>query len=248
MRRRRRPNAHRKKARPFSPTAEKSAVARRTMPASRSPSRFHSHSQRRPPHRVVSGLQPIRSSPIPLSRNSSDPAIIAVMSGLAAPDHHPSPALAAEVIVDGWPFPLDLPARAPRLKWLHQRPAGGARGSHLPDQLLGLAHFPAMDLVDDDDVDRAGPDVGERALQRRPLHIAAREPAIGICPADSAGRADAEPSGGRSTRLRLTTLYVLVEWDTHSENVREMAKGKVSHFIASTLIFFGIYCLVGARA
>jgi hypothetical protein len=66
------------------------------------------------------------------------------MSGLAAPDHHPLPALAAEVIVGGWPFPLDLPARAPRLKWLHQLPAGGARGSHLPDQLLGLAHFPAM--------------------------------------------------------------------------------------------------------
>src|ERR1700738_3317980 len=72
------------------------------------------------------------------------PPMITVMSGLAAPDHHPSPALAAEVIVGGWPFPLDLPARAPRLKWLHQRPADGARGSHLPDQLLGLAHFPAM--------------------------------------------------------------------------------------------------------
>ena len=29
-----------------------------------------------------------------------------------------------EVILGGWPFPLDLRARAPRLKWFHQRPAG----------------------------------------------------------------------------------------------------------------------------
>ena len=79
-----------------------------------------------------------------ISIRGARPPIITVMSGLAAPDHHPLPALAAEVIVGGWPFPLDLPARAPRLKWLHQRPAGGARGSHLPDQLLGLAHFPAI--------------------------------------------------------------------------------------------------------
>ena len=49
-----------------------------------------------------------------------------------------------------------------------------------------------VDLVDDEDVDPAGPDIGEQALQRRPLHIAAREPAIGICAADSVERADAE--------------------------------------------------------
>jgi hypothetical protein len=30
----------------------------------------------------------------------------------------------AEVILGGWPFPLDLRARAPNLKWFHQRPAG----------------------------------------------------------------------------------------------------------------------------
>jgi len=64
-----------------------------------------------------------------ISIRSARPPIITVMSGLAAPDHHPSPSLAAEVIVGGWRFPLDLPARAPRLKWLHQRPAGGARDS-----------------------------------------------------------------------------------------------------------------------
>jgi phosphoglycerate dehydrogenase-like enzyme len=32
----------------------------------------------------------------------------------------------AQVILGGWPFPLDLRARAPRLKWLHQRPAGAS--------------------------------------------------------------------------------------------------------------------------
>jgi hypothetical protein len=32
----------------------------------------------------------------------------------------------AEVIIGGWPFPLDLRARAPRLKWLHQRQAGAS--------------------------------------------------------------------------------------------------------------------------
>jgi phosphoglycerate dehydrogenase-like enzyme len=33
---------------------------------------------------------------------------------------------AAEVILGGWPFPLDLRARARRLKWFHQRPAGAS--------------------------------------------------------------------------------------------------------------------------
>src|SRR5439155_13843 len=28
----------------------------------------------------------------------------------------------AEIILGGWPFPLDLRSRAPRLKWFHQRP------------------------------------------------------------------------------------------------------------------------------
>src|SRR5215469_2529411 len=32
----------------------------------------------------------------------------------------------AEVILGGWPFPLDLRARAARLKWFHQRPAGAS--------------------------------------------------------------------------------------------------------------------------
>src|ERR1700745_2804107 len=32
----------------------------------------------------------------------------------------------AEVILGGWPFPLDLRARAPQLRWFHQRPAGAS--------------------------------------------------------------------------------------------------------------------------
>ena len=32
----------------------------------------------------------------------------------------------AEIIFGGWPFPLDLCARAPNLKWFHQRPAGAS--------------------------------------------------------------------------------------------------------------------------
>ena len=32
----------------------------------------------------------------------------------------------AEVVLGGWPFPRDLRARAPRLKWFHQRQAGAS--------------------------------------------------------------------------------------------------------------------------
>ena len=32
----------------------------------------------------------------------------------------------ADIILGGWPFPVDLRARAPRLKWFHQRPAGAS--------------------------------------------------------------------------------------------------------------------------
>jgi len=32
----------------------------------------------------------------------------------------------ADIIIGGWPFPLDLRMRAPRLKWFHQRPAGAS--------------------------------------------------------------------------------------------------------------------------
>ncbi len=33
---------------------------------------------------------------------------------------------AAEVVLGGWPYPLDLRSRAARLKWFHQRPAGAS--------------------------------------------------------------------------------------------------------------------------
>jgi phosphoglycerate dehydrogenase-like enzyme len=33
---------------------------------------------------------------------------------------------AAEIILGGWPYPLDLRARAPGLRWFHQRPAGAS--------------------------------------------------------------------------------------------------------------------------
>lgn len=32
----------------------------------------------------------------------------------------------ADIILGGWPFPRDLCARAPKLKWFHQRPAGAS--------------------------------------------------------------------------------------------------------------------------
>ena len=32
----------------------------------------------------------------------------------------------AEIILGGWPFPVDLRARAPRLRWFHQLPAGAS--------------------------------------------------------------------------------------------------------------------------
>jgi hypothetical protein len=38
----------------------------------------------------------------------------------------------------------------------------------------------AVDLVDDHDVDLPGDDVGEQALQRRPLRVSPREPGIVI--------------------------------------------------------------------
>src|SRR5262245_52474655 len=41
----------------------------------------------------------------------------------------------AEVILGGWPFPLNLRARAPRLKWFHQCPAGAS--NLLPGDLWG---------------------------------------------------------------------------------------------------------------
>ena len=41
----------------------------------------------------------------------------------------------ADIIIGGWPFPLDLRARAPRLTWFHQRPAGAS--NLLPRRSVG---------------------------------------------------------------------------------------------------------------
>jgi phosphoglycerate dehydrogenase-like enzyme len=37
---------------------------------------------------------------------------------------------AAEIILGGWPFPFDLRARSPQLRWFHQRPAGASNLLH----------------------------------------------------------------------------------------------------------------------
>src|SRR5439155_15269084 len=68
-------------------------------------------------------------------------------------------------------------------------------------------------LVDDDDIDPASLDVGEQALQSRPLHIATRQPAIvvagpGQCPALVALAADV---GFAGFALRLERVEFLFE-------------------------------------
>jgi phosphoglycerate dehydrogenase-like enzyme len=47
-------------------------------------------------------------------------------NGAGTPEERDRLLAGAEVILGGWPFPLDLRARAPRLKWFHQRPAGAS--------------------------------------------------------------------------------------------------------------------------
>src|SRR6266446_1979775 len=70
-----------------------------------------------------------------------------------------------------------------------------------------------VDLVDDDDIDPAGLDVGEQALQCRPLHVATRAPAIvvagpGRSPALVALAADVGLAG---FALRLERIELLLE-------------------------------------
>ena len=59
---------------------------------------------------------------------------------------------AAEIILGGCPFPLDLRARAPQLKWFHQRPAGA---SNLARRSLGQRS-------DRDDLARRRQHLGDR--------------------------------------------------------------------------------------
>src|ERR1700730_9260792 len=59
----------------------------------------------------------------------------------------------------------------------HERRALCVEDLDQPPKICQRAGEP-VDLVDDDDVDPSGLDVGEQASQRRPLHIATRERAI----------------------------------------------------------------------
>jgi len=59
----------------------------------------------------------------------------------------------AGIILGGWPFPLDLRARAPKLKWFHQRPAdasnllrGDLRGDVTVTTTRGSGNTLAMQL------------------------------------------------------------------------------------------------------
>ena len=47
-------------------------------------------------------------------------------SGHGTPDQRDAILAAAEIVLCGFPFPLDLCARAPRLRWVHHTPAGAS--------------------------------------------------------------------------------------------------------------------------
>ena len=65
--------------------------------------------------------------------------------------------------------------------WVIDDEAGARRIEHLDDLgEVGEAAGQPVDLVDDDDVDLAGLDIGEQPLEAGPLHVAAREAAIVI--------------------------------------------------------------------
>ena len=77
---------------------------------------------------------------------------------------------------------------------------------------IGKRPSKPIDLVDDDNVDAAGSDVGEQGLQRRPLHAAAREPAIviagpGRCPPLVLLAADVGLAGVALRRERVEFLF-----------------------------------------
>src|SRR5258705_10155079 len=75
---------------------------------------------------------------------------------------------------------VSRPHRAGGIELLGHRDERSALGVKDLDQpgKIGERAGQPVDLVDDDDIDPAALDVGEQALQCRPLHIAAREPAI----------------------------------------------------------------------
>jgi len=112
-----------------------------------------------------------------------------------APHPHALPLRGGDLVAD--PFAGDLPLelsegqqhiqsqpthRARRVELLgyrHERHTLSVEDLDQPGKIGERAGQP-VDLVDDHDVDPAASDVGEQPLQRRALHIAAREPAIVI--------------------------------------------------------------------
>ena len=72
------------------------------------------------------------------------------------------------------------PHRARRIEVLGDRDERGALCIEDLDQpsKIGQRAGQPVNLVDDDDIDPASPDVGKQALECRPLDVAAREPAI----------------------------------------------------------------------
>jgi hypothetical protein len=106
-----------------------------------------------------------------------------------------------------------------------------------PHKKIGERLHQPVDLVDDEDVDPAGPGYRRAGLaaQAAPYCRPENPPPAYAQRIARVGRMLSPPAPG-STSLRLATLHVLVEWDTHSESVREVAKEKVSHLNASALI------------
>src|SRR5712672_704433 len=78
------------------------------------------------------------------------------------------------------------PHRARRVELLRHRDERHSLGVEEFDQpgKIGERAGQPVDLVDDNNVDPAGPDISEQALQRWPLHIAAGESAIVIAGSD----------------------------------------------------------------
>jgi len=57
---------------------------------------------------------------------SADRYLAAGAAGRGTRDERDRLLADAEIILGSWPFPFDLRARAPKLKWFHQRPAGAS--------------------------------------------------------------------------------------------------------------------------
>ncbi len=113
----------------------------------------------------------------------------------------------AEVIVGGWPFPLDLRARARRLKWFHQRPAGAS--NLLKGDLWGSD-------VDRDNLARRRQHAGHRGIRHR-RHPARRQ---GVPPRRP------RPGSGRVQCPRLPAAAAGRQDRAHRRRRRHRARGR----------------------